>query len=168
MVPRWKSMRRNAAAGFSLIQISILLAVGGLMAAASLPGGDAGDTNARVRQTYKRMTRIEDAMKSFMTANQRRPCPASGTYAESSQYFGREAATPGTCTGSTPASDFTDGGNIVAGVVPTKALNLPDEFMYDGFGRRFTYAVDKRATLGTSCASTTTGGITVRSSSGGT
>ena len=30
---------------------------------------------------------------------------------------------------------------VVEGAVPTRALSLPDEFMYDGFGRKFGYSV---------------------------
>jgi len=30
---------------------------------------------------------------------------------------------------------------IRIGSVPTRALNLPDEFMYDSYGSRFLYAV---------------------------
>ena len=35
----------------------------------------------------------------------------------------------------------------MGGVIPTRSLGLPDEYQYDEFGRRFTYVVDKRATM---------------------
>jgi hypothetical protein len=40
---------------------------------------------------------------------------------------------------------------VAAGVVPTKSLGLPDDFMFDGYGRRIGYLVDIRATDRTTC-----------------
>ncbi|MFO0807541.1 MAG: VCBS repeat-containing protein [Gemmataceae bacterium] len=163
----------QSTSGFSLLQLSILLALAGILVATMIPGKDAGDQNAKTLLTLERIQRIEDATKGFMAAHHRRPCPASGQYPEtieagaSSQYFGVEAATPGTCTGGTPAADFGPSSNVVAGVVPVRTLGLPDEYMYDGWGRRFTYVVDKRATSDTQCAATTSGSITVKATSGG-
>jgi hypothetical protein len=69
-----------------------------------LPGGKAGDPNYKAVSTVKKMQEIEQATKAFMKLNGRRPCPASGQYAVNSANFGIEAATPGTCTGGTPAA----------------------------------------------------------------
>ena len=41
--------------------------------------------------------------------------------------------------------------SVVADVVPTKTLGLPDEYMFDGYGRRISYMVDLRATNATTC-----------------
>lgn len=42
--------------------------------------------------------------------------------------------------------------NIAAGMVPVTTLGLPAEYALDGYGRRFMYVVDNRATEKTSCA----------------
>lgn len=78
-------------AGFSLLQLSIILTVGALMLAATLPGG-AGDDAAKARITLERMQKIEAATQAFMVANQRRPYPSDLTAALTSSAYGKEAA----------------------------------------------------------------------------
>lgn len=201
--------------GFSLIQVSALVAVAGVILASILPGGNFGSDVEKDLITKERMEKIEAATQSFMAANLRRPCPADGTLASNTTNFGKEDTTSGRCGGSnfwtqsvpltktgattsatsaiaTTLSDTTDlsigmlvtGTNIAtdthiasvdnatqitldkyptgasgtltftsvaAGVVPTKTLGLPDEYMLDGYGRRIGYMVDIRATSSTTC-----------------
>ncbi len=147
-----------------------------------LPGQEAGDRNQKTINNVQKLEKIEEAMRSFMAFNGRRPCPADGQYAVGTANFGKEAATPGTCTGSTPAAPLgpdAGTGYIVGGVIPVTSLGLDESYAYDDFGRQFTYVVDKRATLTSSCLSlenvsltsglpTGTGGLKIESSTGGT
>jgi len=87
-------MRLSARSGFSLLQLSIILMIGGLMVAGSLPGGEAGGEAAKLRITIDRMERIEMAMQQFMTKNQRRPYPSYTTAPFSSYSFGLETTIP--------------------------------------------------------------------------
>jgi|GEM_PF-2270367 len=205
--------------GFSLIQVSMIVAVAGILLASVIPGGDLGSTIEKDQITRDRMEKIEEATQNFMAANLRRPCPADGTLAIGSLYFGVEyttSSTPGRCADSnfyTQSSPLTKTGTttttsavltalsdttglsigmlvtnanlandthiasvdsasqitldkyptgaavgttltfttVVAGVVPTKTLGLPDEYMFDGYGRRIGYIVDIRATDRTTC-----------------
>ena len=171
-------------AGFSLIAMSIIITVAAMVFVSVLPGQEAGDTNIKIINNEKRLERVEEAMRSFMAVNGRRPCPADGQYAENTANFGREASTGGSgaCTGGTPAAPLGPDaatGNIVGGVIPTRSLGLPDDYQYDDFGRRFTYVVDQRATKHASCLSlegvtisnTTpngSGGVTIENATGGT
>jgi hypothetical protein len=170
-------MRALSHHGFSLLQISILLTAASLIMVAMLPGQEAGDSLRKSSTTVERMMKIEQATTGFMAANGRRPCPADGQYDLNSHNFGLEAATPGSCTGGTPAAPLgpdAGTGNVVAGVVPTKTLGLPDDYAFDEWGRRITYVVDKRATAKSSCVTLQTpplnngnGGITIKNSSSG-
>ncbi len=201
--------------GFSLIQVSVLVAVAGIILASTLPGGELGTAVERDRITREKMEKIEAATQNFMATNLRRPCPADGTLAIGSANFGVEDTTPGRCsnanfwtqytpftkTGATTTSSsavattlsnttglsigmLVTGTNIAtdthiasvdsttqitldkyptgasgtltftslaAGVVPTKTLGLPDDYMFDGYGRRMMYMVDIRATDKTTC-----------------
>ncbi len=201
--------------GFSLIQVSMIVAVAGILLASIIPGGDLGSTIEKDQITRDRMEKIEEAAKNFMAANLRRPCPADGTLAIGNVNFGLEDTTSGRCsnanfytqatpltkTGATTTSSsavattlsdttglsigmLVTGTNIAAdthilsvdsatqitldkyptgasgtltftsvaaGVVPTKTLGLPDEYMFDGYGRRIGYIVDIRATDRTTC-----------------
>jgi hypothetical protein len=142
----------NEMDGFSLIAISILLTVAALVFASLLPGQQGAESIQKTLNNGKKLERIEEAMRSFMATNGRRPCPADGQYAENTANFGKEAATPGTCTGGTPAAPLgPDAGTglVVGGVIPTETLGLPDEYQYDEQGHRFTYIVDLRATTAT-------------------
>jgi hypothetical protein len=91
----------------------------------------------------------------------RRPCPASGLYYPGHANFGDEDGTRGDCadsgdtTGILTPFDDTD---VVAGTVPVHKLHLPVEYYFDGWGRPFTYVVDKKATLKTSCIGTSGAG----------
>ncbi len=143
--------------GFSLIQMSAILAVAGILLVSVLPGGTAGSDAEKVAITKKNMAAIENAMKAFMTLNLRRPCPGSGVYEIGNSKFGLEAEIPGACTGGgSIAADFSDASTeAVAGMVPVKSLNLPDAYALDGYGRRIMYIVDKRATLANAASPTT-------------
>lgn len=154
--------------------MSILLTVAGLLLVSMLPGQESDLDKAR--RTTLTMQKIEAATMGFMAAYGRRPCPADGQYAVDTANFGVEAATPGTCTGGTPASSFgpdAGTGEVVGGTVPTKTLGLPDEYAFDGWGRRITYVVDKRATQQYVCSSlenwptmTGKGGIAIKDGTG--
>jgi hypothetical protein len=150
--------RFSAVAGFSLIWMSILLTVGAIIMVSALPGNEAGDYNAKSLADGKKLQRVEEAMRSFMATNLRRPCPADGS-AENTANFGKEAGTPGTCTGNSsptpnaPMGPDSGTGYIVSGTIPTRSLDLDDSFAFDSYGRRFTYVVDIRATKQASCVS---------------
>ena len=133
--------------GFSLLQIATVLMVGTVVLISILPGGDAGDNNQKNITNAQKLDKIEDAMSAFMAVNGRRPCPADGQYDVSSANFGLEAANHGNCTGGTPAAPLGPNNNVVGGVIPTKTLGLPDDYAFDAWSRRFTYVVDRRATI---------------------
>jgi hypothetical protein len=162
---------RRFTGGFSLIQVSLILTAGALVMVSLLPGQDAGDYNRKVINNVRELEAVEEAMKGFMAAHGRRPCPADGDYDVDTANFGREAANPGDCTGGTPAVSLgpdAGTGNVVAGVIPTKTLGLPDEYALDEFGRRFTYMVDRRATNKAACLALESGtpGVEIQDGAG--
>jgi hypothetical protein len=143
--------RISGSAGFSLIFMSLFLTAAAIIMVSFLP--EAGNDNAKTIDDIHKLEEVEEAMRSFMVYNRRRPCPADGQYLITSSNFGKEAAIAGTCQGGTPNAplgpDAT--GNIVAGIIPTRSLGLPAEDAFDSYGRPFTYVVDKRATTTASC-----------------
>lgn len=212
------NLKKHSQNGFSLIQVSMLVAVAGILLASVIPGGDLGSSIEKDLITKDKMEKIEEATKNFMAANLRRPCPADGTLAIGTANFGLEDTTSGRCSGAnfyTQSSPLTKTGGtatsgsavvtglvnttglsigmlvtsasyiptdshilsvdsdtqitldkvttgtgatgdmtfttVAAGVVPTKTLGLPDDYMFDGYGRRIGYMVDIRATDRTTC-----------------
>jgi hypothetical protein len=75
-------------------------------------------------------------------------------------------ANPPTQPNPIPARPPVPTGNIIIGALPTRDLNLPDDLMYDGYGRRFIYAVT--ANMATAGIDTTQdlGGITIQDEAG--
>lgn len=157
----------HALSGFSLMQVSIILAASSIVLAATLPGDKADSYGDKEAITQQRMYAIELATKNFMAKNYRRPCPASGASDRTQDTFGVEVNTPGNCT-----ADFGPTSGVVAGVVPVRTLELPDEYALDGYGRRFMYVVDNNATSKLKCRSAqsfhSTGAIAVLDGYAGT
>lgn len=155
--PRLTASRRS---GFSLVQISVLLAVSGALLAAYLPGRDASDYNAKVIANIEKINKIEAAMDAFMGTSGTRPCPADGQYDVNHQLFGVAAGvvtpngSPGSCIGGSPAAPMgpdSGTGTVFVGNIPVKSLGLPDDYAFDAWGRRFTYVVDGRVTDNEMC-----------------
>ena len=63
-------------AGFSLIQLSIIITIAAMVLAVSLPGGDKGSEVYRKSETLDKMDIILDALTGFKATYQRLPCPA--------------------------------------------------------------------------------------------
>lgn len=171
------------AAGFSLIFMSLFLTASAMLMVSFLPGKEAGSDNAKTISDVEKLQTVEEAMRSFMAYNGRRPCPADGQYPTSgpnTRYFGQEAGTPGTCQGNTAPTPNAPlgpdaGGNIVAGTIPTRSLALQSDYAFDSYGRRFTYVVDKRATATKTCRTLENypymsgkGGLTIKDIAGNT
>ncbi len=227
-----KAKRNIEKQGFSLVQVSIIIAVAGIILSSVIPGGESNSDIEKNRITREKMEKIELATQGFMAAKLRRPCPADGTLANTNINFGKEDTNYGSCssanffTQSTPVTKtgatttassavattlnnttglaigmLVTGTNIAAnthilsvdsatqitfdkyaagasgtltfttvaaGVVPTKTLGLPDDYMLDGYGRRIGYMVDIRATDKTTCrnmqAKKTSGAIQIMDS----
>src|SRR5262245_6821674 len=153
--------------GFSLVTASVVLTVAALVFVSMLPGKGVSDINQRIITNEKKLEKVEESMRSFMAVSGRRPCPADGAQATGTANFGKEAATPGTCTVTSGMMGPDATGNIVGGMIPTRALGLPDEYAFDSWGRRFTYIIDKQATLNSSCL-TLSPSITIKDGTSGT
>lgn len=149
--------------GFSLLEMAIVLLI-----MAVLMGGGAAIFAASLQQrqsdeTKAKLAIVQAALLDYRRAYNRIPCPGDVTQdpnAVANNYFGVEAAlidkNPASPTylqvlgcnysdvTQSPRATFYDGGNVYAGEVPTKTLQLPDEYGFDGWGRRLMYVVDQR------------------------
>lgn len=131
--------------GFSLTEMAVVLGIVATVMGVTVTVGMVRLDTQKIETTDSRLAMIEDALRVFAERNLRLPCPADGELPKTDANYGVEADTPGTCTGGAVAANFNSG-NAVGGVLPVKALNLPSEMMYDAWGRRFSYAADKRYT----------------------
>lgn len=140
--------------GFSLTELSVSLAIIGLIAASAISVAITNDYSNKLSETENKLDRIEEALVGFLTISKRLPCPADGSLALDNTNFGLETlpnstSIPGsTRCASANRSDETifgtldaGGGNIYMGVIPVTTLQLPDEFMFDGWGNRISYII---------------------------
>lgn len=134
--------------GFSLVELSVVLVIIGSIAASALSVAVSNDYTTKRDETEAKMDRIEEALAGYVAANHRLPCPADGTLAVTNASFGVESV-----TGSNPQNCNVSLHNNVAapnriffGVVPVRTLQLPDEFMFDGWTRRIFYVVNNTFT----------------------
>jgi prepilin-type N-terminal cleavage/methylation domain-containing protein len=151
--------------GFSLLEMSIVLVViAGITAAAATMGGPMIESAKRT-QTNNKLDTIEKALLAFRGVNNRLPCPADATVlpADANNVYGVEGDSATSCQSTSvydgtsgvrtttaspgPSANYKDAAtNVVEGAVPVKTLNLPEDFMYDGWGHKFAYAVNYKLT----------------------
>lgn len=139
-------------AGFSLIELTMVMAVLGVLLGSGLAIGTAVTSTTRLDETTQKMQAIERAIYAFKQVKGRLPCPANITLAVTDQQFGREQ--PDTVTAANGCASvanqmfYANNSNVKTSgsMVPIRTLGLPDDYAYDGWGRRIFYAVNVDAT----------------------
>ncbi len=156
--------------GFSLLELSIVLAIIALVTAMAVNSGIGIVSSSRQIATAQKMAIIDQALMKFRATYDRIPCPADTTQSPTSSTYGTEV------TGTFPASlcsgaNFTANKSLYSGMssavgiavaegsVPTATLNLPSDLMYDGWGNRIRYAVDASMTVAGAFTNTQIGAL---------
>jgi len=140
--------------GFTLIEVAIVMLIGGLLTAALAAALTVYIQKTRLDVSKKRLEAIQEAVQTFVSQNGSYPCPARFLSPMDDANFG--VAVPN-CAGAAPGgTDDTvrtagratpaPARNVRIGSVPVRTLNLPDDFMADAWGNRFTYAVTEALT----------------------
>lgn len=157
--------------GFSLLELSIVMAIIGTILAGAIAIGLGGIEASRYNATVKRMDEIHNSILAYSMVFGRLPCPSDLTLTSTNANFGVEAANKGTCTGGTPAANFTAASGTVEGGLPTRTLKFTDDYQFDAWGRRLRYAVNPEKTSDDSlhvvACSTSTKVITVKDAAAG-
>lgn len=121
---------RTAAAGFTLVELAMVLVIFSLLIGGMLMGLGAQRQVAEVNESQKQLGEIRDALIGFAVTNGRLPCPADPTVASGAAGAGIERVpTAGGCTG---------GAAALAGALPWATLGVPE---LDAWGRRWSYRV---------------------------
>lgn len=131
----WGYMQRSDKA-FTLLELSIVLIIISVIMGGAMVLFTRSLDLQQTKETQFKMAAIQDALLKYRRAFNRIPCPADVTRtmdATSSNYFGIEGANNGTCTGGTPAANFsvtastftgttTNGSAVVTSVSSTTGL----------------------------------------------
>lgn len=120
---------RKRLAGFSLVEMAIVILIAGIMMGAGLPLLAVKQEAAKWDVTKKNQEAIKQALINYLGKNRRLPCPGDSTGAE----LGRNAAPP-------PCPSYT-------GIVPYKELGLDRAAALDGWENFTTYVVSPNITL---------------------
>jgi prepilin-type N-terminal cleavage/methylation domain-containing protein len=144
--------------GFTLVELSVSLVVLGIVIYSALAIYTKRAEISRIADTQAKMKVIEASLRSYYLKSGTLPCPADGALVLGDGSFGIENCSATTGTAETLTERI--------GVLPTRTLNLQDTYMFDAWGGRFTYAVNKTFSEGGSWG--TVGTITVSNNLGGT
>ena len=138
-------MKTRTGKGFSLTELSISLAIIGVVAGSAMSVLLTGDYQAKRKQTELKMDRIRDAFAAFLTTYERLPCPADPAQRRDADGFGEEIVTDS----SDPSALCDDGSgtlyqsnDVFVGAVPVETLGLPHDYVQDGWDNRFLYMID--------------------------
>lgn len=153
-------LNRRLSYGFSMLELSITLAILGVMTAGGLSvGATMVEQQANIASNAQ-LDEITKALNDYYKVNGRLPCVASLVIPLGDPDFGKEIAPNGTsCNlhGSAPAGTYrshNSGHWVRIGALPVRALGLKDRMIADEFGNRYTYAVTE---ILTSAANFSTG-----------
>jgi len=139
--------------GFSLIEMAVVLAIISIIVASGLSFSVAKREEQRYETTQKRIEFVMRAIDDFVDEKGYIPCPADPTLSPGSANFGFGGATGDPLTTVTQCNSANvveyDGASNVSvtyGSVPVYSLNIPPEYIFDGWNRRLTYVVDEDLT----------------------
>jgi prepilin-type N-terminal cleavage/methylation domain-containing protein len=130
--------------GFTLAELSVVLIIIALVAGMTMTSGVTVISAQRYVATKSKMKALEDALMAFRVANDRIPCPSDLSQTQGSATYGTEGSCTAIAGGVFVATNSNGTATAAEGGVPTATLGLPSDFMYDGWGNRFRYAVDTR------------------------
>ncbi|MDX2113471.1 MAG: prepilin-type N-terminal cleavage/methylation domain-containing protein [Alphaproteobacteria bacterium] len=130
--------------GFTLLELSVVLLVLSLMLGGLLAVMTQETRISKTEELKQKMDAIEYALVSYSKRSdtQRLPCPANPTLAVGHVDFGF-AGNPNckTGTGNRALPTALSDSAIAIGTVPVRTIGLPDEYAFDPWGNRFSYAV---------------------------
>lgn len=146
----------KCAGGFSLVELSIVMAIVATIATFGLEGAATFLDHSAQEVTKERLALIDEALLKYRKVNGRLPCPAGRMVgindASSQNGYGKEY-----CNSLLDISSTS----LMQGAVPIRDLNLPLDYAIDGYGSKFNYIVTSGLT-NASTFSRTGDGISVR------
>jgi len=134
-------MKSNHSRGFSLIELSIVMVISGLIIAAVVSYLDIMLEKKRIEDLKVRIETVQEAIADFQRKNRRLPCPAPIDIPPTDPLYGREVVCDGAAHAGTTLANGRDGMRVRTGALPARTLDIPDIMMQDLHNRKFTYAV---------------------------
>jgi prepilin-type N-terminal cleavage/methylation domain-containing protein len=124
-------------AGFTLIEMAIVIVIAGMILTFVISAMGTGQSNRRDALTRERMALIAKTLANYAAQYNRLPCSASPNPAVAADLpLGVERGS-GVTNAPTPCAVAAN----AEGILPFRALGLPEDMARDAWGRYFTYRV---------------------------
>lgn len=150
----WRARR-----AFSILELAVVLGIIALIAGAGINMA-AGALKAADRvTTQERLNTIKLALDSFAKTYGYLPCPADRTLTATSANFGVESRSAATCTA---IAGVMLNGSVWLGALPVRTLGLPDNYAWDAWNGKLTYATSSLLITNPTAMSTQGGAIILR------
>lgn len=158
--------------GFSLIAICILIVVVSSLSMAGLSLYKVWKEKNNEITTQEKMDYIQDSLQFYMYRNGSYPCPAAFDAGLDTANFGLSVAadcsdgTAGNVGTSTFRAAGRDGRMVRTGTVPVRTLGIPDDYMFDAYGKRLIFSVTEIYAVQGTLAGDDLGAIAIQDSNG--
>lgn len=133
----------NANAGFSMVELSVVLAIISVVAVMGLELTAQYMGRTAYKATQEKLEVIDQAIARYTKVYNKLPCPAAPTLTITSACYGKEAnGNDGTGCGNTLgvcSAPYIGATALRYGDVPVRDLGLPLHYMVDGYGSRIRY-----------------------------
>ncbi len=123
--------------GFSLIEMSVVLVIISTILGSMMVLTNKSQDRAKYDATIIKIKAIDESLQKYAIKAGVIPCPAPRSAAVNSASF----AVATDCNIAAVAGT-TQAGQVRIGAVPTRTLGLPDDYAYDEWGMRITYAIN--------------------------
>lgn len=143
--------KKNYRTAYSLIELSIVIIIISILITGALSVSIGSINNAKIKTTNERLAEVYKGIGNFLVTYKRLPCPASLKKIKTSDSdYGVEVGGGSDCVGA-GVYESNSSNNLVYGMVPVRALGLPNNMAEDSFESKIIYIVDKNFTntLGT-------------------
>lgn len=122
---------------YTLVELSISLSLIAVLTTIGINTIASQSNKTKQEITRKNMAVIETAIMDYYVLHKHLPCPAEGRALEMDSNFGFSEAYDAITH---ECSDKLIGNT---GMVPVRTLKIPEEYAYDGWGRKFSYRIAK-------------------------
>jgi prepilin-type N-terminal cleavage/methylation domain-containing protein len=147
MVAQNQSTGRPSQAGFTLLEMSIAIAIAGVLLSGALIGLSQYIKGEKITQTNTNIALVQNALSAYVQAHYRLPCPADPSVT------GANAGTEvdaGKCFIATSSSTSNSGLYWeTEGVLPWKELGISQDVAMDGWHHYITYKPAPQLTVNT-------------------
>lgn len=130
----------NIKNGFTLIELTVVMVIIGLIVAGAAQAFSLWLTQHRLNVTNERIAMIDVALTNYVQENGDLPC-AAPRVDRGVPGYGRESDCTDAAPTGTAQATGRGGRRVRIGAVPVRTLDLSDEHMRDGWYNDFTYAV---------------------------